>query len=87
MSMVDEGNKMSREFTSRMIELLEEGLFNKDDLIVDLLNFLSEDEVKCFVKRQDFYGFEHLGFKSSWYDYDEDFLERDDDNALEEEFN
>jgi len=70
---------MAREFTNRMIDLLEEGMFDKDNLIFDLLNFLSEDEVKCFVKRNDFFGFEHLGFTSSW-------LEQDDDNALEEDF-
>jgi len=63
-----------------MLELVEEGMFDKDILILDLLNFLTEDEVKCFVKRNDFFGFEHLGFTSSW-------LESEDDNALEEELN
>lgn len=81
---------MAREFTTRMLEQLEEGLFNKDDLIHDLLNYLSEDEVKDFVRRQDFYGFEDLGFKSSWYDYDDESIEPEDDvygdNALEEDF-
>jgi len=70
---------MAREFTTRMLELLDEGMFNKDDLIHDLLNYLCEDEVKDFVLRNDFIGFEGLGFRSSW-------LERDDDNALEEDF-
>ena len=70
---------MAREFTSRMLELLDDGMFNKDDLIHDLLNYLCEDEVKDFVRRSDFIGFEDLGFRSSW-------LERDDDNALEEDF-
>ena len=70
---------MAREFTTRMLEMLDEGMFNKDDLIHDLLNYLSEDEVKDFVRRNDFVGFEDLGFRSSW-------LEHDDDNALEEDF-
>ena len=69
---------MSREFTRRMLELKDEGYFDKDMLIQDLLTYLSEAEVKDFVRRNDFFGFEDLGFTSSW-------LERDDDNALEEE--
>jgi len=71
---------MAREFTVRTLEMLEDGYFDKDTLILNLLNFLSEDEVKCFVKRNDFFGYEDLGFTSSW-------LESDDDNALEEELN
>ena len=69
---------MSREFTRRLLELKDEGMFDKDYLIQDLLGYLSEDEVKDFVRRNDFFGFEDLGFTCSW-------LERDDDNALEEE--
>ena len=69
---------MSREFTRRMLELKDEGYFDKDMLIQDLLTYLSEAEVKDFVRRNDFFGFEDLGFTSSW-------LEKDDDNALEEE--
>jgi hypothetical protein len=71
---------MAREFTKRILELNDEGYFDKDFLIQDLLEFLSEDEVKTFVKRQDFFGFEDIGFTSSW-------REGDDDNALEEELN
>jgi hypothetical protein len=70
---------MAREFTRRLLELNDEGYFDKDHLIQDLLGYLSEDEVKDFVKRNDFFGFEDLGFTSSW-------LEKDDDNALEEDF-
>ena len=71
---------MAREFTRRMLELKDEGYFDKDILIQDLLGYLTEDEVKDFVRRNDFFGFEDLGFTSSW-------LEKDDDNALEEDFN
>jgi len=70
---------MSREFTRRMLELKDQGMFDKDHLIQDLLEYLSEDEVKDFVRRNDFFGFEDLGFTSSW-------LDKDDDNALEEDF-
>ena len=64
---------MAREFTARMLELNDEGLFNKDILIQDLLSFLSENEVKAFVKASDFIGFEDLGFTSS-HDVEEEEL-------------
>jgi hypothetical protein len=70
---------MAREFTRRLLELKDEGYFDKDHLIQDLLGYLSEDVDKDFVRRNDFFGFEDLGFTSSW-------LEKDDDNALEEDF-
>jgi hypothetical protein len=54
-----------RDFTRRMLELNDEGMFDKDMLIQDLLTYLSEDEVKDFVRRSDFFGFEDLGFRSS----------------------
>ena len=84
---------MARDFSRRMMELNEEGMFNKDYLIQDLLEYLSEDEVRDFVRRMDFIGFEDLGFKSSWSEEDE--KDNDDaepeadvygDNALEEDF-
>jgi hypothetical protein len=78
-----------RNFTARLLELNDDGYFNKDILIQDLLNYLSEDEVKNFVQRSDFIGFEDLGFISSDSEEDEkdyDDAESDDDNALEEEF-
>ena len=56
---------MAREYTKRMMELTEEGIFDKDILIQDLLGFLSEDDVEEFVRRNDFFGFEDLGFRSS----------------------
>ena len=63
---------MSREFTKRMMELNEEGMFDKDILIQDLLGFLSEDDVENFVRRNDFFGFEDLGFISSFSENDEE---------------
>ena len=63
---------MSREFTKRMMELVEEGMFDKHILIQDLLCFLSEDDVEKFVRRNDFFGFEDLGFHSSWSEPEND---------------
>ena len=63
---------MSREFTKRMMELVEEEMFDKDILIQDLLSFLSENDVENFVRRNDFFGFEDLGFRSSWSESEND---------------
>ena len=87
---------MVREFTSRMIDLNDEGYFDKDQLIRDLLNWMPEGDVKQFVRVYDFIGFEDLGFVSSMSleQEEEDYeyynrleSERDayGDNALEEE--
>ena len=85
---------MVREFTSRMIDLNDEGYFDKDLLIRDLLSWMSEGDVKQFVRASDFIGFEDLGFISSMSEEDDladlhaDMLTEDDiygDNALEEE--
>jgi hypothetical protein len=77
---------MAREFTTRMHELLDDGMFNKDMLIFDLLEYLTEDEVKDFVRRNDYYGFKDLGFTSS--DDEELSMENDiyGDNATEFDF-
>lgn len=77
---------MSREYTRRMLELLEEGSFNEDVLIRDLLNFLSEAEVEEFVRHSDFVGFEDLGFDPDAEDSDlEPEADIYGDSALEEE--
>jgi hypothetical protein len=91
---------MVREYTSRMIDLNDQGYFDKDQLILDLLNWMPEGDVKQFVRAYDFIGFEDLGFISSNSEIEEDeeldelaeahaeFLEADiyGDNALEEDF-
>lgn len=73
---------MVREFTSRMIDLNDEGMFDKDQLILDLLNWMPEGDVKQFVRAYDFFGFEDLGFVSSLSETEDDIY---GDNALEEE--
>ena len=88
---------MAREFTSRMIDLNDQGYFDKDLLIRDLLSWMPEGDVKQFVRAYDFIGFEDLGFISSnsEVEEEEDYeyynrleSERDayGDNALDEEF-
>lgn len=51
---------MARAYAKRMIDLVDEGIFNKDMLIVDLLNQLSDYAIEKLVKREGYYGFEDL---------------------------
>ena len=45
---------MTREYTTRLLEMVDEGLIDKESLIQDLLGWLSEDEVKEFAERNDY---------------------------------
>lgn len=44
---------MSREYTRKMIEMVDEGL-DKDKLIINLLKWLSEDDVMEFMKANEY---------------------------------
>lgn len=53
----------TREYTNKIIELVDEGLINRDELIRDLLNWLSEAEVEDFWDQnlsEDFETFEEI---------------------------
>ena len=39
---------MSREYTNKLLEKLEEGLLNHKTILEELLSYLAEDEVKEF---------------------------------------
>ena len=49
---------MEREFTSAVIEAKDEGILDRDELIRDLLNYLSDSEVRNFLSKYycEFYG-------------------------------
>ena len=47
-------HRVSRPVTCQMLDLVEQGLFDKDNVIRDLLNFLSEAQVKQFVRANDY---------------------------------
>ena len=51
---VDKSN--ARAYTCALLELVDQGLVNKDALIQDLLGWLSEHEVQEFVRRNDYLG-------------------------------
>ncbi len=42
---------MPRENTNKLIEMMDEGLIDAESLALDLLGWLSDDEVKEFAER------------------------------------
>lgn len=46
--------RMSRKATTQLLEMVDEGLIDKDSLIADLLGWMSEDEVAEFARRNDY---------------------------------
>lgn len=44
----------SREYTNKLLDMNKEELINKDDLIRNLLNYMSEDDVKDFCECNDY---------------------------------
>jgi hypothetical protein len=60
---------MAREYTNRILEMNEEGLFDKNILIRDLLNWMSEADVQKF-------------FYTSGFDGD---LDEDDEDPMDNE--
>ena len=42
---------MTRKYTNMILELVDEGVINRDMLIRDLLMWMSEDEVREFYER------------------------------------
>jgi hypothetical protein len=45
--------QMARPVTTKLLEMVEEGAFDKDLLIRDLLGWMSEADVKEFAERND----------------------------------
>jgi len=69
----------SRPVTSELLDNLEEGLYDKDRMIADLLGWLSERDVAEFARANDYIVAqdedEHDGQPDEaqeWYDYDPD---------------
>tara|TARA_R100000306_G_C4349895_1_gene129570 strand:- start:812 stop:1027 length:216 start_codon:yes stop_codon:yes gene_type:complete len=54
---------MAREYTNRLLEAVEEGWFDKDYVILAFCKFLSEDDVKEFMRinfYEDFFMYEKI---------------------------
>jgi hypothetical protein len=46
-------HRVSRPVTSRILDLVDEGMFDKDLLIQDLLGWMSEADVAAFARAND----------------------------------
>jgi len=43
---LNKGDNMTRQYTNKILELLEDGILDKDYVILTCLKYMSEDEVK-----------------------------------------
>ena len=60
-----------REFTNAVIEAKDEGILDRDELIRDLLNYLSDSEVRNFLSQYYCEFFGELAEDEIWEDEDE----------------
>lgn len=49
---------MAREATNRILEMVEEGVLDRDTVIRNLLGWMSEDEVRDFAECEQYFEFE-----------------------------
>ena len=45
---------MSRKYTNKLLEMIEEGLLDKDNVIMACVKYMSEDEVKDMMHCNEF---------------------------------
>ncbi len=45
---------MTRQYTNRLLEMIEEGLLDKDNVIMACVKYMSEDEVGDMMKCNEF---------------------------------
>lgn len=46
--------RRSRRYTTELLDMVDQGLIDKDSLIQDLLGWMSEEEVKQFARSNDY---------------------------------
>lgn len=46
--------RRSRPYTTELLDMVEQGMVDKDNLISDLLGFMSEQDVKDFCRSNDY---------------------------------
>jgi hypothetical protein len=46
--------KMSREYTCKLLEMVEHGLLDRDNVIMACVKYMSEDEVKDMMHHNEF---------------------------------
>jgi len=45
---------MAREYTNKLLEMIEEGLLDKDTVIMACVKFMSEDDVRDMMEANEF---------------------------------
>ena len=45
---------MTRQYTNRLLEMIEEGLLDKDNVIMACVKYMSEDDVQDMMKCNEF---------------------------------
>lgn len=45
---------MTRQITNKLLEMIEEGVLSKDDVILAALNYMSEDDVRDMAECNEF---------------------------------
>lgn len=45
---------MTRQYTNKLLEMIEEGLLDKDTVIMDCVKYMSEDDVKDMMECNEF---------------------------------
>lgn len=45
---------MSRKYTNKLLEMIENGLLDKDNVIIACVKYMSEDDVKDMMKCNEF---------------------------------
>lgn len=67
---------MAREYTNKLLDMLEEGLLDTDTVIMACLKYMSEDEVRDMMEANEFLEHEEE-------DEDEEGFSRDNDEVIE----
>jgi hypothetical protein len=66
---------MVREYTNRLLELIEEGVLDKDTVITACVKYMSESEVKDLCHTNEF------------FDLDQEIEDEEDSDLILEDFN
>jgi hypothetical protein len=74
---------MSREFTTKLLEMVEDGALDKDLVIQAFCDYLSEDDIKEFMISNDF-AEDEPKYIDEDYDDDQSYDEPYDDSTYED---
>jgi hypothetical protein len=74
---------MSREFTTKLLEMVEDGALDKDLVIQAFCDYLSEDDIKEFMISNDF-AEDEPKYINEDYDDDQSYDEPYDDSTYED---